>query len=173
MPASDTKEFVICTNVFVDVTKAFVYISCRFTFSLPFAVSKEAVPMARQRLPRPTDAELAILEVLWQRGPSTVREVQEALHRQRPTGYTTVLKFLQIMTEKGLVVRDESQRTHVYRPRFDEADTQRQLVGDLLDRAFGGSTQKLVMQALSARKASPEELDQIRRLLDQLERGPQ
>ena len=129
--------------------------------------------MARQHLPRPTDAELAILEVLWQQGPSTVRQVQEALNRQRPTGYTTVLKFLQIMTDKGLVTRDESQRTHVYQTRLSQADTQRQLVGDLLDRAFGGSSQKLIMQALSARKASPEELDQIRQLLDQLERGAQ
>jgi predicted transcriptional regulator len=128
--------------------------------------------MARQHLPRPTDAELAILEVLWQ-GPATVRQVQGALNRQRPTGYTTVLKFLQIMTDKGLVTRDESQRTHVYQTRLSQADTQRQLVGDLLDRAFGGSSQKLVMQALSARKASPEELDQIRQLLDQLERGAQ
>jgi predicted transcriptional regulator len=136
-----------------------------------FAVSKEAVPMARQHLPRPTDAELAILNVLWQRGPSTVREVQEELHRDRPTGYTTVLKFLQIMTEKGLVVRDESQRTHVYQPQISEADTQRQLVGDLLDRAFGGSSQKLVMQVLAAKKTTPEELDQIRKLLDNLEGG--
>lgn len=87
--------------------------------------------MARKNLPRPTDAELAILEVLWRRGPSTVREVQEALNRYRPTGYTTVLKFLQIMTDKGLVTRDESQRTHVYQPHLSQADTQRQLVSDL------------------------------------------
>ncbi len=128
--------------------------------------------MPRHNLPRPTDAELAILKVLWQRGPSTVRQVQEQLQRDRPSGYTTVLKFLQIMTDKGLVTRDESQRTHVYRASLGQADTQRQLVGDLLDRAFDGSAQKLVMQALSAKKASPEELDQIRRMLDQLERGP-
>lgn len=127
--------------------------------------------MATQDLPRPTDAELAILNVLWQRGPSTVREVREDLHRHRPAGYTTVLKFLQIMTEKGLVVRDESQRTHVYRPQISEADTQRQLVGDLLDRAFGGSSQRLVMQVLAAKKASPDDLNQIRKLLDNLERG--
>jgi predicted transcriptional regulator len=127
--------------------------------------------MARQNLPRPTDAELAILNVLWSRGPSTVREVQEQLSRDRATGYTTVLKFLQIMTEKGLVTRDESQRTHVYQAKLSQEQTQSQLVGDLLDRAFGGSSQKLVMQALSAKKATAAELDQIRKLLDNLERG--
>lgn len=127
--------------------------------------------MAKQNLPRPTDAELAILNVLWARGPSTVREVQEQIGRERATGYTTVLKFLQIMTEKGLVTRDESQRTHVYQAKLSQEQTQSQLVGDLLDRAFGGSAQKLVLQALSAKKATPAELDQIRRLLDNLERG--
>src|SRR5687767_8577894 len=106
-------------------------------------------------LPRPTDAELTILRVLWHRGPSTVRQVHDELNRAQATGYTTVLKFLQIMTDKGLVDRDESQRTHVYRPRIAEDKTQRQLVRDLLDRAFGGSAQKLIMQALSAKKASP------------------
>lgn len=127
--------------------------------------------MAKRKLPRPTDAELAILRVLWGRGPSTVKQVQEELNRHRPTGYTTVLKFLQIMTDKGLVTRDESQRTHVYQACLSESQTQGQLVTDLLDRAFGGSARKLVMQALSAKKASPEELDEIRKLLDQLERG--
>ncbi len=127
--------------------------------------------MSRHDLPRPTDAELAILKVLWQRGPSTVREVQEQLQRERRTGYTTVLKFLQIMIDKGLVTRDESRRTHVYQARLGEADTQRQLVGDLLDRAFDGSARKMVMQALSAKRASHEELVEIRNLLEQLERG--
>lgn len=127
--------------------------------------------MAKSNLPRPTDAELAILQVLWTRGPSTVKQVQEELNRHRPTGYTTVLKFLQIMTDKGLVTRDESQRTHIYQTRLSQDQTQSQLVGDLLDRAFGGSAQKLVMQALSAKKSSPEELEEIRKLLDQLERG--
>lgn len=121
--------------------------------------------------PRPTDAELAILRVLWARGPSTVRHVQDALNRERPTGYTTVLKLLQIMTEKGLVGRDESDRSHVYSARFSEADTQRQLVGDLLERAFGGSAMKLVMQALSGSKTTPQELAQIRQLLDEHEGG--
>lgn len=116
--------------------------------------------------PKPTDAELAILRVLWTRGPSTVRQVHEVLSRERPTAYTTALKLLQIMTEKGLVARDERDRTHVYHPRLSEEQTQRQLIGDLLDRAFGGSATKLVMQALAARKATQEELGEIRRLLD-------
>jgi predicted transcriptional regulator len=92
--------------------------------------------------PRPTDAELAILRVLWERGPSTVRQVHEVLSRERPGGYTTALKLLQIMTEKGLVRRDETDRTHVYHPRLSEEQTQRQLVRDLLERAFGGSSSK-------------------------------
>jgi BlaI family transcriptional regulator, penicillinase repressor len=121
--------------------------------------------------PRPTPAELEILRVLWERGPSTVREVHESLDRERPTGYTTVLKLLQIMTEKGIVTRDERARAHVYAARVPEADTQRQLVGDLLDRAFGGSALKLVLHALSARKASPAEIARIRRMLDELEGG--
>ena len=102
--------------------------------------------------PRPTDAELAILRVLWARGPSTVRQVLDTLAEESGTGYTTVLKLLQIMTEKGLVARDESDRTHVYEARYGEADTQRQLVDDLLDRAFGGSAMQLVMSALSSRR---------------------
>ena len=125
--------------------------------------------MAR-KVPKPTAAELAILQVLWDRGPSTVRDVHEALS-ERQTGYTTVLKLMQIMAEKGLVVRDESQKTHVYRVAASEERTQKQLVGDLLDRAFGGSMQKLVMQALKSKKASEAELAELRRLLDELERG--
>ena len=120
---------------------------------------------------RPTTAELAILRVLWRRGPSTVREVQAELGRDRPTGYTTVLKLLQIMFEKGLVNRDESGRAHIYHPRQSEEQAQRTLVTDLLDRVFGGSAQQLVMQALTARKASPHELAEIRKLLDKLEGG--
>lgn len=123
--------------------------------------------MSESKLPMPTDAELAILRVLWARGPSTVREVHEAL--QDGTGYTTVLKFMQIMTEKGLVVRDESQRAHVYSARATQQKTQRQLVTDLVDRAFGGSPAQLAMQALSSKKTSPEELAELRRLLDSLE----
>ncbi len=136
-------------------TKAFVY---------GFAMDETP-----QKLPRPTDAELAILRVLWRLGPSTVKEVQENLARRAPTGYTTVLKLLQIMIEKGLVTRDETQRAHLYTARLPEEETQSQLVGDLLDRVFEGSAGRLVMQALAARPASAEELAEIRRLLDRLE----
>jgi BlaI family transcriptional regulator, penicillinase repressor len=127
--------------------------------------------MSKPSTPRPTDAELAILRVLWERGPSTVRQVHASLHAERATGYTTVLKLLQIMAEKGLVDRDDTDRTHVYTARLSEERTQRQLLQDLLDRAFGGSALKLVMQALSTKRASPEELAQIRQLLDERERG--
>ena len=120
------------------------------------------------KLPRPTDSELAILRVLWHRGPSTVREVHEVL--QDGSGYTTILKLMQIMTEKGLVVRDESQRAHVYSSRLPQEKTQRQLVTDLVDRAFGGSPAQLAMQALSTKKTSAEELAELRRLLDSLEK---
>ncbi|MDQ6800983.1 MAG: BlaI/MecI/CopY family transcriptional regulator [Acidobacteriota bacterium] len=125
--------------------------------------------MVDRQPPRPTDAELAILAVLWERGPSTVRDVHDELNRHTPTGYTTVLKLLQIMTEKGLVVRDEAQRAHIYESRYSEQKTQRQLLSDLVDRAFGGSSAKLVMQALSGRKANPDELNLLRNLLDRLE----
>ena len=124
-------------------------------------------------LPRPTDAELTILRVLWQRGPSTVRQVLEALNQDRETGYTTVLKMLQIMTEKGLVERDESERTHVYQAKLTQEQTQQQLVGELLEKAFGGSASQLVLQALAAKPASADELAQIRQLLNELEGGKQ
>ena len=112
---------------------------------------------------KPTDAELGILRVLWARGPSTVRQVAEQLGRE--TGYTTVLKLMQIMTEKRLVTRDESARTHIYTAAYTQEQTERQLVTDLLDRAFGGSAAKLVLQALAANKTSPEELDEIKKLI--------
>lgn len=120
-------------------------------------------------LSRPTDAELSILRVLWQRGACTVRQVFEALSQERETGYTTILKLMQIMAEKGLVERDESERTHVYQTRFTQEQTQQQLVGDLLDKAFGGSAAQLVLQALSAKPAAKDELTRIRQLLDELE----
>ncbi len=127
--------------------------------------------MTRQPpLPRPTDGELAILRVLWERGPSTVRQVHEVLSGQRPTAYTTALKLLQIMTEKGLVRRDDSDRSHVYHARLTEEQTQRQLVRDLVDRAFGGSAAKLVVQALAGR-ASAEELTEIRKLIEARREG--
>jgi BlaI family transcriptional regulator, penicillinase repressor len=118
------------------------------------------------KTPRPTDAELAILRVLWQLGPSTVRQVHDVLMRDRPTAYTTALKLMQIMTEKGLVRRDESDRTHIYQSRLTEEQTQRQLIRDLMDRAFGGSSSKLVMQALASKRASTDELTEIRRMLE-------
>jgi predicted transcriptional regulator len=122
--------------------------------------------MARSPLRKPTDAELAILRILWERGPCTVRQVHELLARDRQGAYTTALKLLQIMTEKGLVERDERERTHVYRARLSEDQTQRQLVRDLLDRAFGGSASKLVMQALATKRASADELRDIRNAID-------
>ena len=122
--------------------------------------------MNRTPAPRPTDAELAILRILWDRGPSTVRQVHEILGRERQAAYTTALKLLQIMTEKGLVERDERDRTHIYRARLSEETTQRQLVRDLVDRAFAGSSSKLVLQALASKRASAEELRDIRKAID-------
>lgn len=113
---------------------------------------------------KPTDAELGILRVLWSRGPSTVRQVAETMGRE--AGYTTLLKLLQIMTEKQLVRRDESTRTHVYEAAYTQDQTQKQLVTDLLDRVFDGSAAKLVLQALSARNTSPEELAEIKKLIE-------
>jgi len=121
--------------------------------------------------PRPTDAELDILTVLWSRGPSTVREVHEDVARRKPTQYTTVLKTLQIMAEKGLVKRDEKERAHVYDASRPREWTQRQLAGDLLQRAFAGSAKSLLMGALSARKASKKELAELRQMLEEYERG--
>ncbi len=127
--------------------------------------------MRKLSLPKPTDAELAILRVLWQRGPSTVRQVMEELNRTQKTGYTTVLKLLQIMTDKGLVQRDEADRSHIYEATLPEEETQRQLVGHLLEKAFGGSAHKLVLQALAAKRATPEELAEIHKLLRDMEGG--
>jgi predicted transcriptional regulator len=121
--------------------------------------------MAKSPVPKPTAAELAILRVLWKQGPCTVRQVYEVLSRRRSFAYTTTLKLLQIMTAKGLTTREEQGHQHLYRARYAEGDTQRRLVSDLLERAFGGSTAKLVMQALAAKRASPEELREIRRLI--------
>jgi predicted transcriptional regulator len=126
--------------------------------------------MGKTKPSRPTNSELDILRVLWARGSSTVRDVHGALNTERPIGYTTVLKLMQIMTEKGLVVRDEKERAHVYRAAVAEGQTQRQLVGHLLERAFGGSATKLMMQALASQKASPEEITQMREMLKQFER---
>ena len=121
--------------------------------------------------PRPTESELTILRVLWQHGPRTVREIHGVMNEVKATGYTTVLKLLQIMTEKGLVERDETVRPQIYRPRFSQEHTQKQLLRDLLHRAFGGSVRTLVMQALATGKSSAEELDAIEKLLDRVEGG--
>lgn len=115
---------------------------------------------------RPTDAELEILTVLWSIGPATVRDVHGAISRRRPAQYSTILKFMQIMAEKGLVRRDETQRAHIYEAAKPREWTQRQLAGDLLERAFSGSAKALMMGALSARKATKKELSELRKLLD-------
>jgi predicted transcriptional regulator len=120
---------------------------------------------------RPTEGELGILQVLWEGGPRSVRDIQHVLNETKPTGYTTVLKLLQIMTEKGLVERDESQRPQIYRARYSQQQTQRQLLRDLLQRAFGGSVKELVLQAMAAKRSSKEELEAIENLLDRFERG--
>jgi BlaI family transcriptional regulator, penicillinase repressor len=122
---------------------------------------------------KPTPTELDILRILWERGPSTVREVHEVLSQARPIGYTGVLKFLQIMTAKGSVRRDEAARAHVYEACQPEAQTKGDLVGDLIQRAFGGSASQLVMHALSGKRASQGEIDEIRRILDDYERKPE
>ena len=121
--------------------------------------------MGRGQL-KPTDAELAILRVLWEKGPSTVRQVHDALAGTRETGYTTTLKLMQIMSDKGLVKRNETARTHVYSAIAGEEQTQQQLVKDLVDRAFGGSAATLVLRALSAEGTSESELREIRKLID-------
>ncbi len=120
-------------------------------------------------LKRPTRSELAILDVLWSRGPATVREVHEQLNPGKPTGYTTTLKLLQIMADKSLVRRDETERAHVYEARIPRERAQSQLVSDLVDKVFGGSASRLVMHALSSKRASAAERAEIRRMLDAME----
>ena len=124
--------------------------------------------MARYKTAGPTDRELTILRILWERGSSTVRQVNEAMNTTKRTGYTTTLKLMQIMTEKALLVRDDSKFQHVYKPAISEESTQKQLVGDLLEKAFAGSAEKLVMRALSAKQVSPQELDKIRKMLREM-----
>jgi predicted transcriptional regulator len=125
--------------------------------------------MARKRTLGPTGRELAILGVLWEKGPSSVRDVHEALHQEEETGYTTTLKLMQIMVDKGLLVREDGGRRHIYRPTVSEERTQKQLIGELLDRVFAGSAEKLVMRALSAKKVPPKELKRIRQMIDEME----
>ncbi len=128
------------------------------------------LPMTRSPQ-KPTASELEILRVLWSRGPSTVREVHDALSEKKSLGYTTVLKLLQIMTTKGTVRRNETQRAHVYEAGLPAEQTKRQLAGDMLQRVFEGSASQLMMHALAGGKASPQEIDELRRLLDEYERN--
>jgi len=127
--------------------------------------------MATTPAVKPTVLELTILRVLWNRGPQTVRDIHATLNQSKPTGYTTVLKMLQIMTDKGLVERDETVRPQIYRARHSQDRTQKHLLRDLIDRAYGGSVKALVMHALSTRKSSPKELEAIEKLLDRFEGG--
>lgn len=125
--------------------------------------------MRHKQPAKPTSTELDILRVLWERGPSTVREVHEVLARSKPIGYTTVLKLLQIMTGKGTARRNEQERAHVYEACLPAENTKRQLVGDLLQRAFAGSASQLMLHALDGKKTSPHEIEEIRRMLDEYE----
>jgi BlaI family penicillinase repressor len=147
--------FYVATKIFVDTTNVFVVSS---------------FPM-KQPPHKPTASELEILRVLWSRGPSTVREVHESLSEKKELGYTTVLKLLQIMTTKGTVKRNETQRAHVYEACLPAEQTKRQLAGDMLQRVFEGSASQLMMHALAGRKSSPEEIDELRHMLDEFERS--
>jgi BlaI family transcriptional regulator, penicillinase repressor len=126
--------------------------------------------MSHPAIHKPTAAELEILRVLWTRGPSTVREVHEVLSAKRPVGYTSILKLMQIMTEKGLVRRNETQRAHVYESCQPADKTKRQIAGDLLQRVFEGSARDLMVHALAGRRTSKAEIEEMRRLLDEYER---
>lgn len=125
--------------------------------------------MAREKKQYPTEKELAILKVLWASGPSTVRQVNEQISKRQKTGYTTTLKLMQIMTDKGLLIRDDTPFKHIYKPAVCKEKTEKQIVADMLDKVFAGSAEKLVMRALSAKQVSAEELKKIRQLLDQME----
>ena len=120
---------------------------------------------------KPTAAELQILQVLWERGPSTVREVHEALQEEKALGYTTVLKLMQIMTTKGLVRRDENQRAHVYEAQQPAEKTKRQFAADMLERVFDGSARELMLHALAAQRSTKKEIEELRSLLDEHERN--
>ncbi len=125
--------------------------------------------MPEENMPTPTNAELSILRVLWRRGASTVREVHEELNAEQETGYTTVLKFMQIMHKKGLVERDSSEKAHVYEAAIEEVEAEQGIVKDVLQDSFQGSAKKLVLSALSMKTSTPEELAEIRKLIDKLE----
>ena len=125
--------------------------------------------MARDKKQHPTEKELAILNVLWAVGPATVRQVNDEISKQQKTGYTTTLKLMQIMTDKGLLIRDDEPFKHIYKPAVSQEKTEKQLVTDMLDKVFAGSAEKLVMRTLSAKQVSAEELKKIRQLLDKME----
>jgi BlaI family penicillinase repressor len=122
-------------------------------------------------LPKPTDAEIAILNILWDYGPATVRQVHDYLAQTKPSQYTTTLKLMQIMAEKGLLERDEAERSHVYHPVIKREEVQQQMAAHLMDRVFGGSARSLLMGALGARRASKKELAELRQMLDEYEKG--
>jgi BlaI family penicillinase repressor len=124
--------------------------------------------MARQKLTGPTDKEIQILSILWDTGPATVRQINDEINKQQKTGYTTTLKLMQIMTDKGLLIRDDSNFQHIYTPAISEEGTQNQIIGSLLEKAFSGSAEKLVMRALSAKKISPDELARIKKMLNEM-----
>ena len=125
--------------------------------------------MARTKAQGPTEKELVILKVLWQKGPSTVRQVNDEINKQLETGYTTTLKLMQIMTDKGLLIRDNSGFKHIYKPAVSAEITEEQIVGDMMDKVFSGSAERLVMRALAAKQVTAEELKKIRQLLDKME----
>ena len=126
--------------------------------------------MARKKITgRPTEKELQILSILWSQGPSTVRDINKVMNRDEDTGYTTTLKLMQIMYEKGLLKRNESAKTHIYSPAHSEAQVQEEVIDNLLNRVFAGSTEKLVLRALSSKKVSIEELAKIKKMINQKE----
>jgi len=139
------------------------------SYSIPSSgIFIEGNNMARHKITGPTDKELEILNVLWQTGPATVRQINEEINKSQKTGYTTTLKLMQIMTDKGLLVRDDSGFQHIFKPASSEENTQKQLVGNMLERVFAGSAEKLVMRALSAKKISTEELAKIKKMLNEI-----
>ena len=126
--------------------------------------------MSKQEFPQPTDGELDVLRFLWGNGPSTVKQVHEVINQKKPVKYTTTLKVMQVMLERGLLLRDDSKYRHIYTPALPEERTQRQLLTDFLDKAFSGSAEKLVMQLLSAKKLSAKERETIIKMFDENER---
>lgn len=126
--------------------------------------------MSQIKVLKPTESELEILQILWDKKTATVREVHEELSKTKEAGYTTTLKLMQIMREKGLVIRDASVKTHIYQPAVSKEGTQRQLLGKMIDNLFGGSPAQLVIQALGHHETTPDELEEVQRLIDQLKR---